>query len=270
MRKNIKKTLMLLIISIMSYLCLCGYTDADIKVIDEAGIYTYEQMLALNELAIKYGKEVKLDIVICTTKTANGRNVEDVAHALYRDMGFGYDDCDTSGAIMYVDMYQRDFAIVVFGAAYAMVDDTDLNNMLDDVAEYMSDDDYYVAAHTYLEMVYEYAMDFINDNEEEMEAWYDATGPILPFMTIFRNPLSCIIAGLIVAAIVTLILYSTSKAKNTVYPRTYAKAGSVNFPVETERYLYSRTTTRQIQTSSGGRTGGSSGGGSSRGGSRSF
>lgn len=283
MRKSIKKTFILLLTCLMTFMCLCGFSDEHKKVVDEAKLFEYDELSTLENYAKQYGKETKLDIVIHTTKTTTNKDVELAAENLYDAMGYGYDDCDGSGAILYIDMKQRDFAVFVKGIAVAMIDNSELDDLLDSVQSQMKKGDYYSAAMMFIEMTYEYATEFLDDGEydEAIEAWYDgeyedgfdmykAIGPKVPFLTVFRNPLVCLLVGAIVALIVTLILYCGSKTKNTVHSKTYVKDGSLNFPIMTERYLRTTTTTRRIQTSNSGGGGGRSPGGGGRSGSRSF
>lgn len=280
MRKSIKKSIVLLLVAIMAFVCFCGYSDDHQKVYDEADLFESDEKLGLESYALKCGEEMKLDIVVWTSDEKISNNVEYFADSLFKKNNFGYNDCDGSGAILYINMHKREFAIKVYGAAYAMITEDELDNILDDVADYMADGKYYQAAYTYIKEVYNEAKDFVEDNEELMEEWYegefangfelyDKTGPMFPALTKFKNPAVTLVIAFIIAAIVTLILYFSSKTKNTVYSKTYVKSGSLQFPVATERFLYTNTKTRKIE-SSGGSRGGGGGGRASRGGSRSF
>lgn len=68
------------------------------------------------------------------------------------------------------------------------------------------------------------------------------------FFTTFKNPATCVIVGLVIAAIVVFIMFMMSRTGNGADSKTYLDKGSVNFPISTDKFIRTETKERKIQT----------------------
>lgn len=287
MRKLFKKSAVIMAM-ILVFTSLCGYvysTDHP-KVYDDADLFTDEEEEMLEEMAIKYGEAVRLDLIVYTIDENQNKSVMQIADDFYDYNYFGYDDCDGSGAILLIDMYHRELWMTTAGLAQAYIDENTEDDILDEIQSWVKSGDYYEAAEAFIMGVNEAGEDFIgdSDNDKLLEEWYageyseydDIAEQLKPnFFTKFENPLLCLGIGLVAALIVVGIMLIRSKTRMTVGSRTYLRNGSLNFPVRNDVFIRTTTTKRVIQSNSGGSGGGSrshrsSSGRSHGGGGRSF
>lgn len=286
MRKLYNKLLVIMVM-MLAFVAFCGYSDKHKKVYDEAEIYSEAEVKALEELAKTKGESVKLDLVIFTEDTIDVPDPMVAADDFYDENNFGYDDCDGSGAVLYINMYTRKLWLSCAGLAQAYVDEDTENEILDDIQECMMDDDYYEAAVAYINGVTNAAIKFQNNSEydELLDNWYsgeyDTYDDIADIVfkpetvfTKFKNPLLSIGIGVGLGLIVILIMVVSQKSSSGANERTYLKKGSLNFPISNDNFVRTATTSRVIQSSSSGGGGGhshhSSSGRSHSGGGRSF
>ena len=272
MRKLMKK-ISLLMMLLVTFLSVCGYAYSTNhqKVYDEAGLFTKDEIESIEEMAKKYGDEVQMDLVIYTVDTDKNKSAMQIADDFYDNNNFGYEDCDGSGGLLLIDMYQREIYISFAGLGEAYVDEYTEDDILDVLQEDAHDGEYYDAAVHFIKLVNEAAKDFRSDDDykEVLENWYndeyssydDIAAMVKPkepnFFTTFKNPLVTLgIAGAIALIVVLIMLYQ-SKTRMTVGSRTYLAENSLSFPIRSDRFVNKTTTSRTIQTSS------SSSGGSS-------
>lgn len=289
MRKLFRKT-GLLIMLLTAFVSICGYaysTDHP-KVYDEAGLFLESEVEELEELAKKYGDAVQMDLIVYTVCTNEHKSAREIADDFYDENYFGYEDCDGSGGLLLIDMYQREIYISFAGLGQAYVDEDTENDILDVLQEDAHNSYYYEAAEDFIKLVYQAAIVFRNNDEyaEVLENWYNdeystyddiakLVEPKKPTVfTYLRNPLiTCTTAAILAAIVVGVMLYK-SATRMSVGSRTYLEENSLRFPVKNDRFITKKTTTRIIESSSSGGGGGhshrSSSGRSHSGGGRKF
>lgn len=271
--KKIIKTLLIMLTILVSSISVMAYSTDHDKVYDSANLFTEEEIQQLTKLAKEKGDAAKLDIVIWTVDEYMSGTAMSNADDFYDENLFGYEDCDGSGTILLIDMYSREIYVSTAGLAILYMDDDCINDTLDDIYEYMSDGDYYEACVAYINDVYYAYDDCSSIYSDSIECWYageytnyddfydsnvEEWDSAVDWPTvIFRS----VIAGLIIAVIVVIILYTKQKTAMAANSKTYLVPGSVNYLVRTDQYINTTTTSRKIETSSG--SGGSGGHGGS-------
>lgn len=211
------------------------------RVVDDARILSAAEEQDLNKTAEHIVDTYGMDVAIVIIESLHGRHLETYAADYYRSLyGLGDDD---SGIIFLVTMAEREWTVRTFGAAADAVSDSDIDDIMNEILDDLSDGNYYRAFSGFLDGV-----------ESEYKA-YSNRG--------FSRFLIALVIGAAVAGIALLIMrknMNTARAQHGA--RSYMVNGSYNLYQCQDFYLYSRTTrTRKQQNSHSG-----SGGGGSRGG----
>ena len=252
------------------------YNDTEPKIYDDADLFSDSEELKLQEELVKTAKKVKLDLIIVTTDYNRGGDSLLYASDFYDDNGFGYDYECGSGAILLIDMDNREVAISTAGLCRVYLD-SETDGMIDDITPYLSDGEYMEAAEYFINEVKESALDAAGDDdyEEAFEAWYssdyssisaqndfyDKYVPQENFFTTFKNPFIDIVIALVVALVAVFIMSSSAKTKATVNEKTYMQGGHMDLKVRHDQFTHTTTTRRKIQTDGGSGSGGGHGGG---------
>lgn len=243
------------------------YDDTEPKIYDDADLFTEHEEQELQEALVSTAKKIKLDLVIVTTDYNRGKESLLYASDFYDDNGFGYDyDCG-SGVILLIDMDNREVAISTAGVCRVYLDG-ETDNMVDNIAPYLSDADYMEAARYFINEVKRLALEAMSDDdyEEAFDAWYssdyssisaqnafyDEYVPQENFFTTFKNPLIDIVIALVIAGVAVLIMSSSSKTKTTVNEKTYMQGGHINLSVRHDQFTHTTTTRTKIQTDNNG------------------
>ena len=252
------------------------YDDTEAKIYDGADLFTDSEEGELQESLVSTAKRIKLDLVIVTTDYNRGKDSLLYASDFYDDNGFGYDyDCG-SGVILLIDMDNREVAISTSGVCRVYLDSM-TDDMVDDIAPYLSDREYMKAARYFINRVSSLALEALDDDdyEDAFEAWYssdhssisaqndfyDKYIPQENFFTTFKNPLIDIAIALVIAGVVVLIMRSSSNTGSTINERTYMEGGHINLRVRHDQFTHTTTKKRKIETNNSTGKGGGHGGG---------
>lgn len=289
MRKLMKK-ISLLTAMLVVFISVCGYAYSTNhkKVYDEAELFTESEIANIEKLAKQYGDEVQMDLVVYTINTNEHKTAREIADDFYDENKFGWEDCDGSGGLLLIDMYQREIYISFAGLGIAYIDENTENDILDVLQDDAKAGNYYEAAVHFVKLVNEAATEFRDndDYKEVLENWYngeystydDIAAMVEPkeptFFSYFKNPLYSFGAAGVIAIIVVLVMLYQAKTRMTVDSRTYLAQNSLRFPVRNDRFINKTTTSRTIESSSSSSGGShshhSSSGRSHSGGGRSF
>ncbi len=258
-----KKIICLLLFAVMLLVFAAGAGAERSLVIDEAGLLSENEVRRLEEKIEEIRDEYDFELVVLTVESTGGKRAEAFADDYYDDNGFGY-GLDHDGALILVSMEERDLYISTAGSGQRIFTDYGIDYVLDDVAEYLSDGDYYRAFRAFLE-----------DSEELIrqdgrgEA-YDVGNPIEGYGQPERSKSSRVAGKLVPSAIISFIISLISvgvmkKKMNTAVKnrdaREYVRPGSFVLTRERDTYLYSNVTMVRRQTNDSNR--GGHGGGSS-------
>ena len=247
------------------------------KIIDDADLLLYGEVSLLEEEANRIAEEYGMDVVILTMDDFSriSASIEVFADNFYDNNGYG-----DNGVLLVLSMDTREWAISTCGDAIYAITDFGIQALFEDMAPYLSEDEYYEAFEAYLNALPYYFEAY--ENGSPIDGWagnYDGPGSVVigtreDVVYYEKDPpyLLAPVIGLVLAGIVILIMRS---AMNTKRPQRsaaeYIVQGSYQLRRHQDIFLYSQVRkVRKQQQSSGG--GGSSvhrsSGGRSHGGGR--
>ena len=201
-----------------------------------------EQTLQLLE---QVRDELQVELVIVTMDSLGGHSADAVIEAFYDEYGYGYGP-NRDGVCLLVSMAERDYRILCNGYGATAVTLSEVYEIGDDVAAFLSGGDYYGAFDEFIDCCI-----------------YEIQGERDGFPFNFGLSLGVSLAiGFVVALIATGIMRAKLKSVRTQSAaREYIKPGSMQLTRSTDLFLY-RTMDRRRKpqnTSSGSRSGGGGG-----------
>ena len=210
------------------------------RVVDEADILTSDEETELLNLVDEISESQQFDVVIATVNSLNGEEIKYYAADYYDYGGYGMgENCD--GAMFLISMEEREWFILTTGYGIDVLNDSDIDNLGEEIIPYLSDGDYAEGFRVFAESCEE---EVIYTNENGVEE----AKPSL---------LISIIAGLILGLIPAFIMRGKLK---TVYmqksARRYEKRETRNVTQRQDIFLYHTVHRTEIDTESG--SGGSS------------
>ncbi|MBO5349223.1 MAG: TPM domain-containing protein [Clostridia bacterium] len=222
--------------------------DSSEKVYDYADLFTYSEEEKLFEKISDYIDTYNIDMAIVTIDENPKSSSQSYAESFYttNDMGIGDND---DGILFLIDMDNRNMWIATHGSAISIYDSY-IDPILDDCYFYISDDEYY-----------ECAMTFIDASASSYKKNKRA-GWIIGF---------AIAIGISVLAPTIFCLYKKSKHKVVrlaTHANLYMEKSTFQLTKSEDRFSHSHTSRVAKSTSSSSR--GGSGGRSFGGGGRSF
>lgn len=238
------------------------------KVVDEAGLLCPDEIAALEEKAGQITDTYGMDVVILTVDDfyAVSSSIEVFADNYYDNNGYGIGE-EGHGVILVISMDTREWAISTCGDAIYAITDYGIESLFEEMAWYLSDNEFYYAFNAYLDSLPRY-----------FEA-YQAGSPLDGYAGSYNGPGSVVIGtredvvyyesdpplwaspiiGAVIAAVIVLIMRS---AMNTKRPQRsavdYMNRSSANFRRQQDIFLYSQVHRVRKQTQSSGGGGGSS------------
>jgi uncharacterized protein len=227
-------------------------------VVDEAELFTAEEIESFNELAQTINEKIKGEVFIVTTDT-NQIKPETHADNLLRDR-IGNDN---NGSLLLLDMRQREIFITTSGNMIDYLNDRRIESLLDDVYDGMSTQNYGQAARSYLVGVSNYIDEGVPKGHYRIDR---DTGKITYYKVLTMVEIAI---ALIIAAAISLGIFFFIKSRYQMTSGTFkydsTRNTSFNVLRREDRLVNSFVRTRRIprNTSSGGGGGGRSGGGGS-------
>ncbi|MFY1068913.1 TPM domain-containing protein [Enterococcus sp. AD013-P3] len=222
---------------------------------DGARLFSDAQIQALENKAQSLGEKIKGNVYI-VTNTNNTLEPAKFADEYLREKVGN----DNNGAVLLMDMGQRELYISTSGNMIDYLDDNRISNILDQVYDAMSADNPYEAATAF----YDQGADYVEAGVPRGHYRVDAdTGKITYYRTI--SPLEAVIALLVAAVIAAaffIVIKSKYQLKLGTYTYPYQENSDVNLTVNENQLINSFVTTRRIPRNTGG-SGGSGGGGGS-------
>ena len=225
------------------------YVDNDIYIYDFAGLlqdYQIENLHnELEELNDKYG------VIIVTTNNTNSLSTQD-----YADDFYDYNKFPKDGVLLLIDMENREVYISTTYYGQIIVDNSRVDDILDEITPKLSNSDYYNACSSFIEMVDEYITDGPSYDMKYckiINSYGDYSCPkMLPILGILFG---CWIFSIITTFIITRKYKKIVLAKNANY---YLKNGEITLGNKIDQFINTHTSRVYINRSSS-----SSGGGSS-------
>ena len=219
---------------------------------DEADLLTDSEEVTLVEKLKDVSRACNAQLVVVTTASMDGGDIDSYVDYLYDSMGFGYGE-NHDGVLLLVCMDPREYRILSNGYAGTAIGPDQIDTLCDFMETYLPNGHYTSAFHSFA------------DQSGEFLEYYLMGSPFKVGKSLAISLIIGIIAGLIVAFILKGQLKSVRK-QDQAYG--YEKPGSMTVNLQYDIFLY-RTVTRtkkqkQVEsTSSGsGGTARSKGGGS--------
>ncbi len=245
------------------------------RLIDEAYLLSSGEAVDMETQLENASLNTGWDIVIYTNENyVSGYDMEDFCNEYYDNSSFGY-----SGVMLTVDMGSREMFVLTKGEAMQYFSDQRVDQILDDIVYYLSDDEYVSACEAFIndvllfydEGIPEYG-DYDNVYIAHEDSYEDEN--INPFVRVLKE--YGIVIGIVSLVVAVLaVVFTYLRYKNHGKSGTYdLEANSVtNLTQREDIFLHkSVAVTTVSSSSSGGSSGRSGGGGSSShgGGGRSF
>ena len=238
-----------------------GFADEYYRLMDMASLLSDEDVDSLTARLDELSLRQKMDVVIATTDTLEGKSIVEYTDDLYEYCSFGY-GANRDGLILVISMEDNDWYISTCGYGITVFTDAGIKYIGKQIVPYLSDRDFVGAFTTYITLCDEFITQARTDKP------YDIGN--LP-----REPLSpgWILACLIISFILSCITVGKMKAKLTTVraqaaANSYMKDGSMNITDSREMFLYKNVTRtkRSSESSSGGSSTHTSSSGTSHGG----
>ena len=258
MKKNILITMLTLVLCLFMIVPALaegentgdGFADEYYRLLDMASLLSDEDVDSLTARLDELSLRQKMDVVIATTNTLEGKSVVAYADDLYDNCSFGY-GADRDGLILVISMEDNDWYISTCGYGITAFTDAGIEYIGEQIVPYLSDKDFAGAFATYITLCDEFITQARTDKPYDIGS--------LP-----RKPMSpaWILVCLIIGLILSCVTVGKMKAKLTTVraqaaANSYMKNDSMNITDSREMFLYKNVTrTKRSNESSGG--GGSS------------
>lgn len=238
--------------------------DTRARVVDMAELLNDSEKTALLSKLDEISERQKLDIVVLTVNTLDGKTPRDYADDFYDYNGYGFGE-NKDGILLLVSMEDRDWWISTTGYGITALTDAGIEYISEKFLSDLSDGDYAQAFTTYAELC-----DQFITQAKTGEPYDTGNMPEEPF-NVAWNILVAFVIGLVVAVIVTGIM---KKQLKTVQLKSeannYVKANSMIVTENRDLFLYNQVSRRarpkETDNSSGGSSTHTSSSGSSHGG----
>lgn len=213
-------------------------TDIDItteaRIFDDADLFSSDEESKLEKSLRSVIKSEKTDIVIVTTKDAQGKSAQQYAEDFYTEHGFGYDKQKGTGILLLIDMDtsitgKRKIWISSCGDARNYINNDVATQISNDIKKYCSDGKYYLASSKFL---------------CEAKSYMNTSASIPRFMT---NSFYLFLIAAVGTGVFVFIKVKTFGMKVTAGASTYLNGGSVKTNSKRDDFLGTTVTTRIIK-----------------------
>lgn len=235
------KRYLIILLSALCFLICCGFESPNQKVYDYADLLSEQEENTLQYRCIEAMNNVKSDLVIVTVDSLEGKSAEAYADDFFDYNGFGYEAAEGTGVILLVSMTEREIWISTSGNCKKTLPDDAMDEILDEISPYLTDESYYDAFSVYLSKVEEYIKNGgVSNKRKAVDICIQLVGALL------------------IALVAVGVMYSGNKSKMTVSGRTYSQGHKENILRHHDVFIRTTTITRHIDTtkSSGGSGGG--------------
>ena len=241
------------------FLLTVSATTYPSRVYDEAQLLSAEEVEGLEGEIRAVKESTGLDFAVVTTDDAGGMTAREYANHFYDSNAIGAGQ-SKNGALFLIDMDNREAYIVTNGFATNCLNSR-VQDILDEVFEYLPDGKYYESAIAFLETS-EY---YINTNSNHYDPVSDTVTEHHFYQT-WEIVLAILLPLVVAGAVFGIVCGLYSRTGKTV-PYPFRQQSKLDLTQAEDQFINTTVTTRRIESSSGGgRAGGGSGGGGGRGG----
>lgn len=254
MRKLLKLMLPLLLVA-LAWSPLTASADTT-HIEDGVGLFTNEEIQGLENKAQDLSDKIKGDVYVVTTNANNEKPRSFADEYLREKVGN-----DNNGAVLLLDMGQREVYVSTSGNMIDYITDSRLNNMLDQITPNLSDGQYYEAATAYFDQADAYVEAGVPSGHYRVD---EETGKIIYYKTItLMEGVIALLLAAIAAIAFFVVIKSKYQLKLGTYSYPYQENADVNLTVNENQLINSFVTTRRIPRNTNNLSGGGGGGGSS-------
>lgn len=206
---------------------------------DGAQLYTDGQKQEIDRKLQQIRSEKKVDTVIVTVNSTQGKSSRDFADDYLDQGGYGYGP-DQNAVLLLIDMGEREIYISTKGSgALQSFTDRRIDRMLDRIAEDLQRRDYIRCAQNFMDDVSEYMGD---------DSTTASKGPVTAADVLLRLVIALAIGGAVSLVTWGVLRRGTPAVANA---GDYLDEDSVKILTSEDRLINSVTTTRHIQRDSG-------------------
>ncbi len=250
-----KRSIYGLIIVLFIFLLSSVLVNAEgLKVFDDAGLFTEEEIISLDGEANNLSNIYNMDVLIVTTKDAQGKSAREYADDYFDYNGFGLGQ-GRDGILFLIDMDNREAYISTSGLGIRYLTDQRIEDILDRVFDSgLSDGDYYGASMGFLSRTRMYLESGIPSDQYSEDEGVKGENKL----TLMETMLG-LLGGTTGAGGFFLRTKSKYKMKNPVKPLTFRNNSIINLTSNDDKLIDTFTTNRIIpKPSSGGSSSGKS------------
>lgn len=229
------------------------YAEGD-RVVDQADLLSPDEEEALRKKLNEISMRQKMDVVVVTAVSLEGKTAQAYADDFYDFNNYGYGS-DYDGVLLMVCLTTRDYWVSTCGYGIDVFTDAGLDHLNEQYVGYLSDGDYAKAFDVFAEGCDDYITQARNGTPYDWD-----TLPKEPF-PLFKNAIVCVVIGFVIAFIVMAVLKGQLKSvRSQSGASDYAQRGSMNVTQRQDLFLYRKVDRRAKpkDTGSSGSRGGSS------------
>lgn len=135
--------------------CAAEAENGEVRVFDFAGLFSQEEKAELEEEALRLREELKAEFIVLTVDETRGHTAQETADEYY--FSHGYEKSfDEDGAVVLIDMDNREIYLGTYGIMIRVITDHRLENILDAAYPYAVQENYAGAALTMLQECEDY------------------------------------------------------------------------------------------------------------------
>ena len=264
--RHITARITALLVMALFFCMMCGFDSTGQKVYDDAGLLTSDQINRLEALCVSKAETSQIDLIIVTTDSTKGRSSMRYAEDFYMAHDFGYDKLHGDGALMLINMEEREVWISTSGKAIRYLSDTRIDNIVTAVTSKLSSGNYYDGCVAFINKTSDY-MTYLPTSSDAGGSGMTTTGgeaASLSEKLLYAMPVKLGIAAA-AAVLVVCILRMKNKSRMTVDSTSYMHDNQYDVNRRVDTYLRTsrvRHEKPKPSESSGGSSGGSSHSGS--------
>lgn len=231
--------------------------NAEEKIYDFANLYTESEEEELYKKVLEYVNSYNMDLAIVTIDKNNKSSPMVYADDFYDYNSFGVGE-SRDGILFLIDMENREIYMSTTGKAIKMYNDYRINEAMNQVYQYMSDQNYSLGTNKYIDVISDYASRGLPSSSDSHRK-----------MSIIEVIPWSIFIGIIITTIVMIILVKKNKlVRKATTAEEYLDKDSVKIKSVSDVLISTNTVRTKIErdTSSGGSSTHSGSSGSSHGG----
>lgn len=204
--------------------------DPSQSVYDYANLFTNSEKQELVSEAHELSQKHQMDFVIVTIADDEGFRSQDYAQDFY-----DYNDFSPDGLLLLINMDIRELWICGTGTGEHIFHDGQIENILDDIYPYASDNDFYRTASQFLKSADQIAI-------RATESSFSRNLRRIPFF---------LLAGAIIAGISLVFMVSANKLRRIASEASaYERDGGLHLTYQQDTFLHSTVTRTPLQTNS--------------------